>query len=55
VPAEEQRLAVARALIEGLPCKEAAQIIGVWMATLTRRLARRRHALQQLPGPGDGA
>ena len=51
---EEQRLAVALVLIEGLPYKEAAQIIGVPMGTLTSRLARARQALQQLLGPGDG-
>jgi len=38
-----------------LPYKEAAQIIGVPMGTLTSRLARARQALQQLLGPGDGA
>jgi len=52
---EEQRLAVALVLIEGLPYKEAAQIIGVPMGTLTSRLARGRQALQQLLGPGDSA
>ncbi|HEX2790599.1 MAG TPA: sigma-70 family RNA polymerase sigma factor [Steroidobacteraceae bacterium] len=52
---EDQRLAVALVLIEGLPYKEAAQIIGVPMGTLTSRLARGRQALQQLLGPGDGA
>ncbi|MFI4865816.1 MAG: sigma-70 family RNA polymerase sigma factor [Steroidobacterales bacterium] len=51
---EEQRLAVALVLIEGLPYKEAAQIIGVPMGTLTSRLARARLALQQLLAPGDG-
>jgi RNA polymerase sigma-70 factor, ECF subfamily len=52
---EDQRLAVALVLIEGLPYKEAAQIIGVPMGTLTSRLARGRQTLQQLLGPGDGA
>ena len=52
---EDQRLAVALVLIEGLPYKEAAQIIGVPMGTLTSRLARGRQVLQQLLGPGDGA
>jgi RNA polymerase sigma-70 factor (ECF subfamily) len=52
---DEQRLAVSLVLIEGLPYKEAAQIIGVPMGTLTSRLARGRQALQQLLGPGDGA
>jgi RNA polymerase sigma-70 factor (ECF subfamily) len=52
---EEQRLAVALVLIEGLPYKEAAQIIGVPMGTLTSRLARGREALQELLEPGDPA
>lgn len=52
---EDQRLAVALVLIEGLPYKEAAQIIGVPMGTLTSRLARGRQTLQQLLGPGDSA
>jgi RNA polymerase sigma-70 factor (ECF subfamily) len=52
---DEQRLAVALVLIEGLPYKEAAQIIGIPMGTLTSRLARGRQALQQLLDPGDGA
>jgi RNA polymerase sigma-70 factor, ECF subfamily len=52
---EDQRLAVALVLIEGLPYKEAAQIIEVPMGTLTSRLARGRQALQQLLDPGDGA
>ena len=50
---EDQRLAVALVLIEGLPYKEAAQIIGVPMGTLTSRLARGRQRLQELLGPGD--
>jgi RNA polymerase sigma-70 factor (ECF subfamily) len=52
---EEQRIAVALVLIEGLPYKEAAQIIGIPMGTLTSRLARGRQALQQLLEPGDSA
>jgi len=52
---EDQRLAVALVLIEGLPYKEAAQIIGVPMGTLTSRLARGRKRLQELLGPGDCA
>jgi RNA polymerase sigma-70 factor (ECF subfamily) len=50
---EEQRVAVALVLIEGLPYKEAAQIIGVPMGTLTSRLARGREALQEMLEPGD--
>jgi RNA polymerase sigma-70 factor, ECF subfamily len=45
---EELRLAVALVLIEGLSYKEAAQVMGVPMGTLTSRLARGREALQQL-------
>jgi RNA polymerase sigma-70 factor, ECF subfamily len=52
---EEQRAAVALVLIEGLPYKEAAQIIGVPIGTLTSRLARARQALQELLEPGDAA
>src|ERR1700722_1625631 len=51
----EQRVAVALVLIEGLPYKEAAQIIGIPMGRLTSRLARGRQALQQLLEPGDSA
>lgn len=49
----EQRLAVSLVLIEGLPYKDAAQIIGVPMGTLTSRLARGREALQSLLEPGE--
>lgn len=44
---EEQRLAVALVLIEGLSYKEAAEALGVPIGTLTSRLARGRDALQQ--------
>jgi DNA-directed RNA polymerase specialized sigma24 family protein len=53
--AEEPRVAVALVLIEGLPYKEAAQIIGVPIGTLTSRLARGRQALQEALEPGDAA
>src|ERR1700722_15500866 len=36
---EEQRLAVSLVLIEGLPYKEAAEVLGVPVGTLTSRLA----------------
>jgi RNA polymerase sigma factor (sigma-70 family) len=52
---EDQRLAVALVLIEGLPYKEAAQIIGIPMGTLTSRLARGRDTLQEMLDPGDAA
>jgi len=45
---EEQRLAVALVLIEGLSYKEAAHIMEVPVGTLTSRLARGREALQEL-------
>jgi RNA polymerase sigma-70 factor (ECF subfamily) len=38
-----------------LPYKEAAQIIGVPIGTLTSRLARGRQALQEALEPGDAA
>jgi RNA polymerase sigma factor (sigma-70 family) len=42
---EEQRLAVALVLVEGLSYKEAAEVLEVPMGTLTSRLARGRTAL----------
>lgn len=51
---EEQRLAVALVLIEGLSYKEAAETLGVPIGTLTSRLARGREALQAaLDGTGE--
>jgi len=50
---EEQRLAVALVLVEGLPYKEAANIMAVPIGTLTSRLARGREALQVLLGDGE--
>jgi RNA polymerase sigma-70 factor, ECF subfamily len=52
---EEQRLAVALVLVEGLSYKEAAHIMEVPIGTLTSRLARARDALKALLGDGDGA
>jgi RNA polymerase sigma-70 factor, ECF subfamily len=43
---EEQRLAVALVLVEGLSYKEAADVLGVPIGTVTSRLARGREALQ---------
>ena len=45
---EEQRLAVALVLIEGLSYREAAQVMQVPIGTLTSRLARGRLALQSM-------
>ena len=48
---EEQRLAVALVLIEGLSYKEAAEALDIPMGTLTSRLVRGRMALMaQLQG-----
>lgn len=43
---EEQRMAVALVLIEGLSYKEAADVLEVPIGTVTSRLARGREALQ---------
>ena len=45
---DEQRVAVGLVLVEGLPYKEAAQVLGVPMGTVTSRLARAREQLQAL-------
>lgn len=45
---EEQRMAVALVLIEGLSYKEAADALEIPIGTLTSRLARGREALQAL-------
>jgi RNA polymerase sigma-70 factor, ECF subfamily len=50
---EDQRMAVSLVLVEGLPYKEAAEVLDIPIGTLTSRLARGREALQallQLPG-----
>jgi RNA polymerase sigma-70 factor (ECF subfamily) len=45
---DEQRLAVALVLVEGLSYKEAAETLGIPIGTLTSRLARGREALQAI-------
>ena len=45
---EDQRMAVSLVLVEGLPYKEAAEVLDIPMGTLTSRLARGRTALQAL-------
>lgn len=51
---EEQRLAVALVLVEGMSYKEAAELLEVPIGTLTSRLARGRVALAAaLSGPGE--
>ena len=51
---EDQRLAVALVLVEGLSYKEAAQIMSVPVGTLTSRLARGREALQSMLSETSG-
>jgi RNA polymerase sigma-70 factor, ECF subfamily len=53
---EEQRLAVALVLVEGLSYKEAAEVLEIPIGTLTSRLARGRIALAAaLEGKGQAA
>jgi RNA polymerase sigma-70 factor, ECF subfamily len=44
---EDQRLAVALVLVEGMSYKEAAQLLEIPVGTLTSRLARARTALAE--------
>ena len=52
---DEQRIAVALVLVEGLAYKEAAAVLDVPIGTLTSRLARGRTALEALLNPAAGA
>lgn len=45
---EEHRLVVGLVLVDGLPYKEAAEVLEIPVGTLTSRLARAREALQAL-------
>ncbi len=45
---EEQRMAIALVLIEGLSYKDAAETLSIPIGTLTSRLSRGREALQAL-------
>jgi RNA polymerase sigma-70 factor, ECF subfamily len=47
---QEQREAVGLVLVEGLPYREAADVLDVPIGTLTSRLARGREALQAMLG-----
>ena len=47
---EDQRDAVSLVVVEGLPYREAAEVLDVPIGTLTSRLARGREALQALLG-----
>lgn len=51
---EEQRIAVALVLIEGLAYKEAAAVLDVPIGTVTSRLARGREALEALLRGSEG-
>ena len=51
---DDQRLAVALVLVEGLSYKEAASIMSVPVGTLTSRLARGREALQSMLSETSG-
>src|SRR3984885_10576670 len=52
---EEQREAVSLVIVEGLPYREAADVLDVPIGTLTSRLARGREALQAMLGTeGEG-
>jgi RNA polymerase sigma factor (sigma-70 family) len=51
----EQREVIGLVLVEGLSYKEAAEIIGAPIGTITSRLARGRDSLQALLGNGRGA
>jgi RNA polymerase sigma-70 factor (ECF subfamily) len=52
---DEQRLAVALVLVEGLSYKEAAETLGIPIGTLTSRLARGREALRATLDNGQEA
>lgn len=52
---DEQRAVVGLVLVEGLPYKEAAEVLGIPVGTLTSRLARAREALQAILSGTEGA
>ena len=52
---DEQRIAVGLVLVEGLPYKEAAEVLGVPIGTVTSRLARAREQLQAMLSDPAGA
>lgn len=45
---EDHRMVIGLVLVDGLPYKEAAEVLELPMGTLTSRLARAREALQEL-------
>lgn len=52
---DEHRAVVGLVLVEGLPYKEAAEVLGIPVGTLTSRLARAREALQAILSGTEGA
>ena len=52
---DDQRAVVGLVLVEGLPYREAAEVLGVPIGTLTSRLARAREALQAILTDSNGA
>ena len=52
---QEQRMAIALVLVEGLSYKDAAAALEIPIGTLTSRLARGRETLQALLGDGGSA
>jgi RNA polymerase sigma factor (sigma-70 family) len=52
---DDQRAVVGLVLVEGLPYREAAEVLGLPIGTLTSRLARAREALQALLASPQGA
>lgn len=52
---DDQRAVIGLVLVEGLAYREAADVLGVPIGTLTSRLARAREALQALLGGVEGA
>jgi len=51
---DDQRLAVGLVLVEGLPYKEACDVLGIPIGTLTSRLARARETLQAILSTAQG-
>jgi RNA polymerase sigma-70 factor (ECF subfamily) len=49
---EDHRLVIGLVLVDGLPYKEAAEVLEIPMGTLTSRLARAREAMQALLSDG---
>ena len=52
---DDQRAVVGLVLVDGLPYREAADVLGVPIGTLTSRLARAREALQAILSDAQGA